>query len=99
MTNYILRRLLLMPVTLFGVSILIFAMLQFLSPEQRAALYVRDIPHNVDALQGIVRRYGLADPIPVQYWHWLVGQRDPVTQEWTGGILRGDFGYSRTASQ
>ena len=99
MTYYIVRRLLIMPVTLLGVTVLIFAMLQFLTPEQRSALYVRDIPHNANALQGVIKRYGLADPMPVQYWHWLVGQADPVTGEWTGGILRGDFGYSRTASQ
>ena len=44
MTNYIIRRLLLVPVLLFGVTILIFAMLQFLTPMERSALYVRDIP-------------------------------------------------------
>lgn len=99
MLNYIVRRLLIMPVTMFGVTVLIFAMLQFLTPEARSALYVRDIPKNEAAIQGIIKRYGLADPIYVQYWHWLVGRIDPVTGEIKGGILRGDFGYSRTASQ
>ena len=46
MTNYIIRRLLLVPLLLLGVTILIFAMLQFLSPIERSALYVRDIPRN-----------------------------------------------------
>ena len=95
MINYIIRRLLIMPLILFGVTALIFAMLQFLSPVERSALYVRDIPKNEIALAGMIKRYGLDDPIPVQYWHWLVGRKDPVTGEMIGGILRGDFGYSR----
>jgi peptide/nickel transport system permease protein len=99
MSNYIIRRLLLVPLILFGVTALIFGMLSFLSPTERSALYVRDIPHNPAALEGIIKRYGLDDPIPVQYWHWLVGIKDSVTGEMVGGILRGDFGYSRTASQ
>jgi peptide/nickel transport system permease protein len=99
MVNYIIRRLLIMPITIVGVTVLIFGMLQFLSPEERSALYVRDIPHNDAAMQGIIMRYGLRDPIPVQYWHWLMGRQDPVTGQVIGGILRGDFGYSRSASQ
>lgn len=99
MVNYIIRRLLLVPVILFGVTILIFGMLQFLSPVERSALYVRDVPRNERALEGVIRLYGLDQPIPVQYWKWLVGTRDPRTGEIRGGILRGDFGYSRTASQ
>ena len=46
MVNYIIRRILILPVILFGVTALIFGMLQFLSPEERSALYVRDIPKN-----------------------------------------------------
>jgi len=99
MTQYIIRRLLILPVTLFGVTVLIFAMLSFLSPEERSALYVRDIPHNQAAMDGIIKRYGLRDPIYVQYWYWLVGRPDPVSGEINGGITRGDFGYSRYAGQ
>ncbi len=99
MVNYIIRRLLIMPITIIGVTILIFAMLQFLSPVNRSALYVRDVPRNPNALEGIIKQYGLDDPIPLQYWHWLVGRPDPVTGQVVGGILRGDFGYSRTASE
>jgi peptide/nickel transport system permease protein len=99
MVNYIIRRLLIMPFTVIGVTVLIFGMLQFLSPESRSALYVRDIPKNPNALQAIIKRYGLDEPIPLQYWHWLVGRPDPETGQSVGGILRGDFGYSRTASE
>ena len=99
MVNYIIRRLLLIPLILFGVTVLIFGMLQFLSPVERSALYVRDIPKNERALQGVIKQYGLDKPIYMQYWYWLVGVKDPHTGKIRGGILRGDFGYSRTASQ
>jgi peptide/nickel transport system permease protein len=99
MTNYIIRRLLLIPVLLVGVTLIIFGMLQFLSPVERASLYVRDIPKTSGAMNGIIRRYGLDDPLPVQYWRWLVGRVDPVTHKVVGGILRGDFGYSRVGSE
>ncbi|MFQ5406793.1 MAG: ABC transporter permease [Anaerolineales bacterium] len=99
MINYIIRRLLILPLTLFGVTVLIFALLMFLSPSERVALYVRDIPKNEGAVDGIIRRYGLDDPIYVQYWRWLVGNVDRETGEMKGGVLRGDLGYSRTGSQ
>ncbi len=99
MLNYIIRRCLLIPVILFGVTVLIFAMISFLSPSDRAALYVRDIPKNDAVMDGIIRRYGLDRPIYEQYWFWLVGKKDGVSGEIIGGILRGNFGYSRSASQ
>src|SRR5687768_10118455 len=99
MATYIARRLLLVPVLLFGVTVLIFAMLQFLSPVERSALYVADLPRNDRVLQGIIKKYGLDQPLYVQYWRWLVGTTDQVTGERRGGILFGDFGYSRVGSQ
>ncbi len=99
MSTYIIRRLLLVPLLLFGVTVLIFGMLQFLSPVERSALYVRDIPKNANAINGIIKHYGLDQPIYVQYWRWLVGQKDPATGTRTGGILFGNFGYSRTSSE
>ena len=74
MTTYIVRRLLLVPLLLFGVTTMIFAMLQFLTPTERAALYVRDMPRNNEAVNGIIKIYGLDRPIYEQYWKWLVGR-------------------------
>lgn len=99
MFNYIMRRLLMIPLLLFGVTVLIFLMLQFLGPTQRSALYVRDIPRNERVLQGVIRKYGLDKPFYVQYWRWLVGVTDEKTGKHEGGILFGQFGYSRTASE
>ncbi len=99
MTTYIIRRLLLVPVLLVGVTLLIFIMLQTISPIERTALYVRDIPKNDKAIDGIIKLYGFDKPWYVQYWRWLVGRVDATTGVRKGGILFGDFGYSRTSSQ
>lgn len=99
MWRFIVRRLLFLPVLLFGVSILIFAMLQLLSPYQRAALYVSDIPKKEGALDALIEKYGLNDPLPIQYWHWLVGDTDPETGQIVGGVLRGDLGFAKTGKQ
>jgi peptide/nickel transport system permease protein len=99
MTTYIIRRLLLLPVLLFGVTLLIFGMLQFLSPIERSALYIRSEPHTDKAVQAVIKQYGLDKPLYVQYWRWLVGFKSAATGERQGGILFGDFGYSRVASQ
>ncbi|OGO66441.1 MAG: peptide ABC transporter permease [Chloroflexi bacterium RBG_19FT_COMBO_50_10] len=99
MSTYIIRRLLLVPVLIFGITLIIFGMLQFLGPVERSALYVRDFPKNDKQIQGIIKKYGLDRPVYEQYWRWLVGVKDPATGVRNGGVLYGDFGYSRTASQ
>jgi peptide/nickel transport system permease protein len=99
MVTYIIRRLLLVPVLLVGVTVLIFGMLQFLTPVERSALYVREFPKNERQIQGIILKYGLDKPLYVQYWRWLTGTVDPITGERNGGILFGDFGWSRTGGQ
>jgi peptide/nickel transport system permease protein len=99
MTNYIIRRVLLLPVLLFGVPLLIVGMLQFLGPVERSALYVRDFPKNENQIAGIIKRYGLDQPFYKQYWIWMNGVKDPATGERQGGIIHGDFGYSRSQSQ
>lgn len=85
MTNYIIRRLLILPLVLIGLSILIFGMLQMLDPIERASLYVSNPPKNPEALQQIITKYGLDEPIYVQYWSWLKG------------LAHGDLGWSKTA--
>ncbi len=97
MTAYIIRRLIQLPITALAVTFLIFVAIYFaLDPVERAALYVRDIPHTEGAIDAVIRRYGLDDPLFTQYWRWLVGRKDRQTGETVGGILRGDFGFSRT---
>lgn len=85
MTRYIIRRLLILPLILIGLSILIFGMLQMLDPAERAALYVSSPPKNPRALQDLIEKYGLDRPIYVQYADWM------------NHVLHGDLGWSKTA--
>jgi peptide/nickel transport system permease protein len=87
---------LILPIIIAGISVLIFGMLSLLTPYERAALYVTDIPKRQGAIEGIIEKYGLDDPIHVQYWNWMVGQKDEETGEIEGGVLRGDLGWSKT---
>src|SRR2546426_4122634 len=84
MTTYIARRLLLLPLVAFGVTILIFALLQFLSPAQRAALFITD-PKQLSQIDNIIRKYGLDKPAHIQYWIWLKE------------LAHGDLGWSQVA--
>jgi peptide/nickel transport system permease protein len=95
MLNYTIRRLLIIPFLLIGVTLLIFAMLSLLTPYERASLYVQDIAKRPGAMDALIKKYGLDDPIPVQYWYWLVGRKDPDTGEVKAGVLRGDLGWSK----
>lgn len=87
MTTYIIRRLLLLPVILFGVTFIIFAMISMLSPAQRASLYVQDIPKQRGQLDRLIEKYGLNDPMPQQYARWV------------GNMARGNFGFSKVGKQ
>ena len=102
MYAYIVRRLLIVPFLLFGVTILLFLMIGMLPEDARLALYLRDVPKNPGQAETLIKRYGLRDPIYVQYANWMFGREveDPTTgkKEIKGGILRGDFGWSKSGS-
>lgn len=102
MYAYIIRRLLIVPFLLFGVTILLFLMIGMLPEDARLALYLRDVPKNPGQAETLIKRYGLRDPIYVQYANWMFGREieDPTTgeKEIKGGILRGDFGWSKSGS-
>ncbi|MCB0202220.1 MAG: ABC transporter permease, partial [Anaerolineae bacterium] len=95
MAGYILRRLLIMPLLLIGVTLLIFVMLSALTPYERASLYVQDIPKRQGAIEAVIEKYGLDEPIHVQYINWMFGRRDADTGMIEGGVLRGDLGWSK----
>jgi peptide/nickel transport system permease protein len=84
------------------VTILMFLMISTLKPEERLALYVRDAPRTEAQANTLIKTYVLDKPPWVQYANWLVGKQtqDPTTGAtiYTGGLLRGDFGWSKTAS-
>ncbi|MGD2164469.1 MAG: ABC transporter permease, partial [Anaerolineae bacterium] len=59
MISYIIRRLLILPIIVLGVTVLIFAMLSQLTAYERASLYVKDIPKRQGAMDEIIEKYGL----------------------------------------
>jgi peptide/nickel transport system permease protein len=96
MLSFIIRRLLILPLLLLSVTILIFLMLSMLTPYERVSLYVQDIPKRPGAMEALIKKYGLDDPIPVQYWRWMTGSVDEKTGEREGGIIFGNLGWSKT---
>ena len=85
MVNYIVRRLLLLPLVVLGVTFLLFFLTQRLSPEMRASLYVKD-PRQMGSLEEVIRQYGLRDNVFKQYGRWL------------SNVAKGDLGYSPSAN-
>ena len=73
-----------MPLILIGVTLIIFSMIWALGPDRLLASYVKspEALKTPDAAERLIRKYGLDQPMPVQYIKWL------------GNILQGDFGYS-----
>ena len=82
MLSYIIRRLLLMVVTLFGVSVAIFLLLRIVPGNIADILF--DSAGLIDPAekQKIIADLGLDLPLPLQYGQWI------------GGFLRGDLGFS-----
>ncbi len=85
MGAYIIRRLLILPIVLIGLTVLIFAMLQALDPIERATLYVNTPPKTQAELNQVIEKYGLNQPIYVQYWNYLEN------------LVHGNLGWSQTA--
>jgi peptide/nickel transport system permease protein len=86
MLQYIARRIVLMIPTLFLVSIVAFIIIQ-LPPGDYLTSYVTQLASMGDlvdesTIQALRDRYGLGQPIYVQYLRWI------------GNMLQGDFGHS-----
>ena len=82
MGAYIVRRLLLMVVTLIGMSILIFVMLRLVPGNITDIIFDSAGFVNPAAKKKIEKQLGLDQPIAVQYVNWI------------GGLMRGDLGYA-----
>jgi len=87
MGGYLIRRLLLMALTLFGMSVLIFVMLRMV-PGNIADILV-DAAGIADPKEKakIAHDLGIDQPILVQYGKWI------------GGLARGDLGYAYVSEQ
>ena len=82
MGTYLVKRFLLMLLTLFGMSVIIFCLLRLVPGNIVDILF--DSAGFVDpaAKKEIEAELGLDRPIVVQYWHWI------------SSLMQGDFGYS-----
>ncbi|MGH6815139.1 MAG: ABC transporter permease [Hyphomicrobiaceae bacterium] len=82
MGAYLVRRLLLMVLTLFGMSVLIFVMLRLVPGNISDILFDSAGYVNPAHKAKIEKELGLDQPILTQYLQWI------------GGLLRGDLGYA-----
>ncbi len=93
MIKYILRRLLILPVIMFLVTLILFAVILQLPAEQRVRAYLPSVnPHITEEeyarlMQITIERYGLNKPLTVQYVDWI------------SNLCRGEWGYSPTWRQ
>jgi peptide/nickel transport system permease protein len=76
-----------LPIVLLGVTLLVFFAMSFLSPYQLVSAYIKS-PEELknQNLDDLVHKYGLDQPMPVQYVNWMKN------------VLRGDLGYSVSAN-
>jgi peptide/nickel transport system permease protein len=91
LVKFILRRLLLIPVSILIITIALHAIILLEPVESRALLYFPETrrmdvpPETIQAiLEKNIRERGLDDPLPVQYFRWL------------SNLLQGDWGWSPT---
>lgn len=89
MLSYIIRRLLLLPIILLGVTFLIFCVFSLLSPMERLATYVNDpaVLKSAQSIERLIDKYHLDDPFPLSYINWI------------NRIVHLDLGWSQAANQ
>jgi peptide/nickel transport system permease protein len=80
--GYLIRRLLLMILTLFGISVIIFVLLRIVPGNIADILFDAAGMVSVAEKHKLETELGLDKPIPVQYLEWI------------GGLARGDLGYT-----
>lgn len=82
MAAYLLRRLALMVLTLFGISVVVFVLLRLVPGNVADIIFDAAGMINPAEKAGLERQLGLDRPLVVQYGDWI------------GGLLEGDLGYS-----
>jgi len=90
LTTFIIRRLLLLPLIVLGVSLIIFSLFQILGPDKLLAAYVNPNVFDklsVKELDALKEKYGLNKPFVERYGIWL----------WNA--LKGDLGWSQVGKE
>jgi peptide/nickel transport system permease protein len=86
--SYVLRRLAFLGLVLLGVSLVVFLVLRGMPGVDPLAAYIAPgLPISQDALNSLRRELHLDEPLVTQYVYYVAD------------LLRGEWGYSRTASQ
>ena len=87
MLRYVIKRLVYMVPTLFGMSIIAFLIIQLPPGDYLSSMLASMADSGINVDQAQVERYreiyGFGDPVLVQYWKWV-----------SGILFRGDFGHS-----
>lgn len=87
MNRYIVRRLLLLIPTLFGVAILVFGLMRLLPGDVVQVLIGPELSLSDEQKAALYRMLGLDVPVHIQFFRWL------------GDALRGDLGVSLRTNQ
>ena len=87
MGRYVRRRLIQMVPLLFGISLLIFAIIQAAPGGPEAMFLENRLFIDPQVIEAFRQRLGLDQPVPIQYVRWL------------GAVLTGDFGISFTTGR
>ena len=85
MKRFLLRRLLLVPLILFGMTVLTFSVTRFVPTDPVVAFLGSRGSNNQEAYDNYRRKYGLDKSIPEQYLRYV------------GAVLQGDFGESTSS--
>lgn len=86
--SYVLKRLSFLGLVLLGVSVVVFFLLRGMPGVDPLAAYITPgLPISQDALNTLRKDLHLDEPLPIQYLYYV------------SNLLRGDWGYSRTAAQ
>jgi peptide/nickel transport system permease protein len=81
--DYVLRRLMVLPLLVVGTSIIVFGLTRIGGSPIGIYLSHEMGPAEVAELE---ERFGLDEPLPVQYWYWVTG------------VAQGDLGWSGVAA-
>ncbi len=82
MLTFVLRRLVMLVPVLLGISVLTFAAMHMIPGDLATLLVGPEGVQDPEVLNNIRQKYGLDQPVAVQYFKWL------------GNVLQGDFGDS-----
>ncbi len=95
MLNYIIRRILIIPIMLFGITFLIFSMNASMWASSRNLEFMRTAANSPEILENLEEsELWFNDSLIEQYWQWIIGSPNTETGEITGGLIRGNLGMS-----